>query len=124
MRRYPLDYHPAKKARPAHAGVFNAAARRVSCEDVGTSYSHFHVSVYRLRKLFEPHSISGRLKGYNVRKDAEESLQFYAANNVFTGPFRQAPDALARDLSLTRVWSLFSEIMPFPALFIGCQGKP
>jgi hypothetical protein len=47
------------------------------------------------------HSISGGLSGYNVREDACEAVKFYAANNVFTGPVREAFEKLRARLSLT-----------------------
>lgn len=45
--------------------------------------------------------ISGGIAGYNVRAHAAEAVKFYAANNVFTGPIREAFDRLKLRLSLS-----------------------
>jgi hypothetical protein len=50
--------------------------------------------------VFEEHVISGNLRGYNIRKNAAESVKFYAANNVPTGPLREAFERLQAKLSL------------------------
>lgn len=53
------------------------------------------------KKLFETHNISGVSdKGFNVKEQAEESIRFYASNNVFTGPLLDAFEALIRRLKL------------------------
>jgi len=51
--------------------------------------------------ILESHKISGGITGYNVRADAVEAVKFYAANNVFTGPIREAFDRLRLRLSLS-----------------------
>jgi hypothetical protein len=53
------------------------------------------------RKILGEHVISGTSEvGYHVREDAMESLQFFAANNSFTGPLRELYDELAAKFSL------------------------
>lgn len=51
--------------------------------------------------VLEAHHISGASAGYNVRKEAVESVKFYAANNVFTGRLREAFEKLERRLGST-----------------------
>jgi hypothetical protein len=64
----------------------------------GISESPFKDEVLRVlcAMVFEEHPISGASSGYNVRKDAKESVQFYASNNVFTGPLRDAYEKLRK----------------------------
>src|SRR5262249_21655696 len=51
--------------------------------------------------VLEKHHISGAGDGYNIRKDAVEAVKFYAANNVFTGPLREAFERLQKQLGLS-----------------------
>jgi hypothetical protein len=46
--------------------------------------------------VLQTHKISGQREGYNIREEAEESVRFYAANNVFTGPLRLAFERLMK----------------------------
>ena len=49
------------------------------------------------RTVLETHPVSGTSGlGYNVRDSAVEAVQFFAVNNVMTGPLREAFDRLKR----------------------------
>ena len=51
--------------------------------------------------MLEHHEISGVSEGgFNVRKSAEESMRFFAINNVLTGPLLAAFERLTRRLRL------------------------
>lgn len=51
--------------------------------------------------ILEDHQAGGLTKiEFGVRKDAIESVKFYATNNVFTGPLKEAFDRLQQRLSL------------------------
>jgi hypothetical protein len=51
--------------------------------------------------VLEQHHVSGTSeKGYHVKEEAKGALQFFAANNVFTGPLKQAYDSLSRRLKI------------------------
>jgi hypothetical protein len=51
--------------------------------------------------VLEKHQISGAEGGYHIRKVAEESIKFYASNNVFTGPLRTAFEKLQTQLGIS-----------------------
>jgi hypothetical protein len=49
--------------------------------------------------VLDQHHISGTSdRGYNVREGAKEAVRFYATNNVFTGPLREAFERLKKRL--------------------------
>jgi hypothetical protein len=51
------------------------------------------------RTIIEAHHISGvDENGYNVRDDAKGAIQFYAKNNVFTGPLQASFERLKRKI--------------------------
>jgi hypothetical protein len=64
--------------------------------------SHHRDEIVQVLKplLLEEHRLSNSSTGYNVRPDAVEAVKFYSANNVFTGPLREAFDKLKDKLRL------------------------
>jgi hypothetical protein len=51
--------------------------------------------------VLDQHDVSGTSeKGFHVRPEAQEAVKFFATNNVFTGPLREAYDHLRSDLRL------------------------
>jgi hypothetical protein len=66
---------------------------------IGSSRHKDEIVSAFIGSVLEEHHVSGRRdKGYHVRASAEESVRFYAANNVFTGPLREVFDRLQRKL--------------------------
>ena len=54
-----------------------------------------------MSSVLDSHAISGMTeKGVHVRKEVEDAVQFYAANNVLTGPLRIAFDRLCKRLAI------------------------
>ena len=68
---------------------------------IGASRHRDEIMEELVSTILESHRISGGIAGYNVRAEAVESVKFYAANNVFTGPIREAFDRLRSRLSLS-----------------------
>jgi hypothetical protein len=52
------------------------------------------------RGVLDDHLISGSSAGYHIAESATEALKFYAANNVFSGPLRDAFERLRLRLGL------------------------
>jgi hypothetical protein len=67
---------------------------------IGVSRHRAEIMEELLSHVLETHKISGGIVGYNVRPDVVEAVKFYAANNVFTGPLRDAFDRLRATLSV------------------------
>ncbi len=68
---------------------------------IGASRHRDEIMEVLVSTILEQHKISGGIVGYNVRAEAVEAVKFYAANNVFTGPIREAFDRLKLRLSLS-----------------------
>jgi hypothetical protein len=68
---------------------------------IGASRYRGEIMEVLLSTILESHKISGGVTGYNIRPKAVEAVKFYAANNVFTGPIREAFDRLKVRLSLS-----------------------
>ena len=68
---------------------------------IGTSRHRDQIMEELVSTILESHKISGGIVGYNIRAEAVEAVKFYAANNVFTGPIREAFDRLRLRLSLS-----------------------
>lgn len=68
---------------------------------IGSSKYRDEIIQSLMSYVLEEHNVSGISgTGINVRREAEESIRFYATNNFMTGPLRDSFDRLKRKLGL------------------------
>ena len=83
-------------------GIKSVEARNLLRGIIASSRHRDEVIDALKSQVLEEHHISGPGKGYNVKAAAVESVKFYAANNVLTGPLREVFETLQADLKLTK----------------------
>ncbi len=76
-------------------GVCTIETRNLIKGAIGHSRHKDEIIAELTHTVIEHHSISGAADGgYNVRESAIEAMNFFATNNTYIGPIRQAFDAL------------------------------
>lgn len=79
-------------------GIKSVESRNITKGTIGASRYKDEIIEVLSSLVFEEHHISGASGGYNIRKDAEEAVKFYAGNNVFTGALRDSFEKLQKKL--------------------------
>jgi hypothetical protein len=85
------------------AGLSTVEARHLTRGVIAYSRYRDEILDELQRTVIQHHSISGLAEGgFNVRENSVEAMKFFANNNTYIGPIRQAFDALKESLRIAR----------------------